>query len=107
MKKNNKMKIKKGDEVVVLVGKDKGKRGKVIVVLPKNNKAIVEGLNLVKKHRRPKRQGEKGEIISLPRPIDVSKLALLCSRCNRQTRVVYRFEDDKKLRICKRCQQLI
>ncbi|HOK20612.1 MAG TPA: 50S ribosomal protein L24 [Candidatus Paceibacterota bacterium] len=107
MKEGKNLKIKKGDEVIILAGKDRGKKGKVIKVLPKRGAVVVEGLNLVKKHRHPKRQGEKGEIISVPRPIDVSKVAIWCSTCGRQTRVGYRFDGDKKLRICKRCQQLI
>jgi len=93
--------------VIILTGKDRGKKGKIIKVLPKKNKVIVEGLNLVKKHRRPTRQGEKGEIISVPRPIDASNVAIWCSVCGRKTRVGYRLEGDKKLRICKKCQQLI
>lgn len=102
-----KLKFKKGDEVIMLVGKDRGKKGKIIKVLPGDNKIVVEGLNLIKKHLRPKRQGEKGEIVSLPRPVNVSNVALWCSSCGKGVRVGYRFEGDKKIRICKKCQQLI
>jgi large subunit ribosomal protein L24 len=106
-KEKNNLKIKKGDEVIILIGKDRGKKGKVIKVLPKENKVVVEGLNLVKKHNRPKKQGEKGETISVPRPINISNVSLFCSSCGKKTRVGYRLEGDKKLRICKKCQQLI
>ncbi|MGB9848093.1 MAG: 50S ribosomal protein L24 [Minisyncoccia bacterium] len=101
------LKFKKGDEVIMLTGKDRGKRGKIIKVLPDKNKVVVEGLNLIKKHLRPKRQGEKGEIINLPRPVDASNVALWCSTCGKGVRAGYRFEGDKKIRICKKCQQLI
>ncbi|MCX8016022.1 MAG: 50S ribosomal protein L24 [Patescibacteria group bacterium] len=102
-----KLKFKKGDEVIMLIGKDRGKKGKIIKVLPHANKVVVEGLNLIKKHLRPKRQGEKGEIVSLPRPVNASNVALWCSSCGKGVRVGYRFEGDKKIRICKKCQQLI
>jgi len=107
MKENNEIKIKKGDEVIMLKGKDRGKRGKVIKVLPKEGKVVVEGLNLVKKHLRPKRQGEKGEIIAVPRAVYACNVALWCPTCGKGVRVGYRIEGDKKLRICKKCQQLI
>jgi len=107
MKENIKIKVKKGDEVIVLKGKDRGKKGKVIKVLPKEGRVVVEGLNLVKKHLRPKRQGEKGEIIAVPRAINVSNVALWCPTCGKGVRVGYRIEGDKKIRICKKCQQLI
>ena len=106
-KNSKELKYKKGDEVIILIGKDRGKKGKIIKVIPKNNQVIVEGLNLVKKHLRPKRQGEKGEMVSLPRAIDASSIALWCSSCGRGVRVGYRLEGDKKIRICKKCQQLI
>ena len=100
-----KTKIKKGDEVVMLSGKDKGKRGKVLRIVGKEGKVIIEGINLVKKHQRPKRQGEKGEIIVLPRAVDISNVALYCASCGRKTRVGYRFSGEEKLRICQKCQR--
>ncbi|MCP6720385.1 MAG: 50S ribosomal protein L24 [Patescibacteria group bacterium] len=101
------MKIHKGDTVKVLAGKDKSKTGKVIKVNPNNSRVTVEGVNLYKKHVRPKRQGEKGEIVQVVRPINSSNLMLVCSSCNRATRVGYRLENDKKVRYCKKCKSLL
>ncbi|MCS7184130.1 MAG: 50S ribosomal protein L24 [Patescibacteria group bacterium] len=100
------MKIKKGDTVLIIKGKDKGKSGKVIKALPKENKVIVEGLNLVKKHLRPKRRGERGQIVSIPHPLWVSKVKLICPKCKKPTRIGYQIENEKKLRKCKKCQSL-
>ena len=109
MRKNQKpsYKIKKGDLVVMLAGKDRGKKGKVLKVIPKEGKIIVEGLNLVKKHQRPKRMGEKGEIVLVPRAVDISNVALFCSTCGRKTRAGYQFSGEEKIRICKKCRQPI
>lgn len=101
------MKIKKGDTVKLLAGKDRGKTGRVIKVDYKTQKLIVEGLNLYKKHLRPKRQGEKGEVVQINRPIDVSNLILVCSNCKQPTRVGFRFEENNKFRYCKKCQSRI
>ena len=81
------MKIKKGDTVHILSGKDRNKRGKVLSVYAKTGTALVEGVNLFKKHRKPRRQGEKGEIIVVPRPLRLSKLMLVCPKCGKPTRV--------------------
>jgi large subunit ribosomal protein L24 len=97
------MKIKKGDNVLIIKGKDRGKTGKVIEVLPKENKVVVEGLNLYKKHQRPKKEGEKGEIVMVPRPMSVSNVMIICKSCNRPTRVGYLISAHTKERICKRC----
>lgn len=102
-----KLKIKKGDLVKALSGKDKGKQGRVIRVIPSKRQAVVEGLFLVKKIRRPRRAGEKGEIVELPRPVPVSKLMLVCPACGKPTRVGYVFEGEKKYRQCKKCQAKI
>jgi len=105
--KQKKFKIKKGDEVMMICGKDKGKRGKVLRVISKKGKIVVEGLNLAKKHRRPTRQGEKGEVILLPQAVDISNVALYCSHCGRAVKVGYRFSGDEKIRVCKKCQEPI
>ncbi|GIW66425.1 MAG: 50S ribosomal protein L24 [Candidatus Parcubacteria bacterium] len=97
------MKIKKGDKVLIIKGKDRGKSGQVIKSLPRENKIIVEGLNLVKKHLRPKRSGEKGQIITIPHPIYVSKVKLICPVCKNPTRVGYEIKNNKKFRKCKKC----
>ena len=101
------MKIKKGDTVKLLAGKDRGKTSRVIKVDLKAQKLTVEGLNLYKKHMRPKRQGEKGEVVQINRPIDVSNLMLVCPNCKQPTRVGFRFEKDNKFRYCKKCQSRI
>ncbi len=101
------MKIKKGDLVKILTGKDKGKTGKVIKAYPKEKKVTVEGLNLYKKHIRPRRQGEKGEIVLIARPIDVSNVALVCPHCHQAIRVGYTFQNGEKKRYCRKCGQVI
>lgn len=99
------MKIKKGDTVLVISGKDRLKTGKVLNVFPKKEKIIVEGLNLRKKHVRPKRSGEKGQIVQIPVPFNVSNVKLICVKCGKATRVSYKTEGDKKYRVCKKCGQ--
>lgn len=68
------MKLKKGDNIIIITGKDKGKKGKIVRALPKKNKVVVEGLNMIKKHQRPRKSGEQGQIISMAMPIDVSNV---------------------------------
>ncbi len=97
------MKIKKGDLVQMLTGKDRGKRGRVLGVYPKENRVIVEGLNIVKKHRRPRRVGEKGQMVEIPRAVDASNVALVCSKCGERARLGYSIAEGKKYRICKKC----
>jgi large subunit ribosomal protein L24 len=95
--------IKKGDVVKVLAGKDRGKTGKVLRVDKELGKASVEGVNVFKKHSRPKRQGEKGEIVMVTRPMQLSNLMVLCATCGKPTRVGTRIEKNAKSRICKQC----
>lgn len=99
------MKIKKSDIVLIISGKDKGKKGKVLKVLPKEEKIIVEGINLRKKHIRPKRSGEKGQVIEVPSPLHVSNVKLICPKCGKAVRIGYRITNKKKFRICKKCGQ--
>ncbi len=102
------MKILKGDTISVLSGKDAGKRGKVLRADSKAGTVVVEGLNLLKKHSKPKKQGEKGQIIALPAPLNVSKVMLLCPSCKKATRVGYRVEKEGvKSRFCKKCNTTI
>jgi large subunit ribosomal protein L24 len=101
------MKIKKGDQILIIKGKDRGRVGKVIKALPKENRVVIEGLNLVKKHIKPRREGEKGKIIEIPRPISVSNVKLICPHCSKPTRIGYKFEGQEKYRYCKKCQKLI
>ena len=98
------MKIKRGDNVIMLGGKDRGKTGKITHVFVDGNKVVVEGLNLVKKHLRARKQGQKGQIVSKERAVNVSAVALVCKSCGKQTRVGFKIENDNKIRICKKCK---
>ncbi len=98
------MYIKKGDKVKILAGVDKGKSGKVISVSPDRNRILVEGIQMVKKHQRPKKQGEKGEIISIPRSLHASNALLVCSNCGKASRIGKKLEGDKMARYCKKCK---
>ncbi|MCM8824343.1 MAG: 50S ribosomal protein L24 [Candidatus Omnitrophica bacterium] len=96
--------IRKGDKVYVLTGKDKGKTGKVLRVLTSKNRAIVEGINLVKKHVRRRSESEPGGIKDIPASIHISNLNLFCAHCNRGVRWGIKILEDKsKIRICKKC----
>ncbi|OGZ33822.1 MAG: 50S ribosomal protein L24 [Candidatus Portnoybacteria bacterium RIFCSPLOWO2_12_FULL_39_9] len=101
------MKIRKNDIVLIITGKDRGKKAKVLESFPKERKIAVEGVNIAKKHRRPRREGEKGQIIEIPKPIDISNVKLVCPKCNQATRVGYRLTENNKYRICKKCGQEI
>src|SRR3989338_3517119 len=98
------MKIKKGDNVLVIAGKDKGSVAKILRSLPKEGKVLVEGVNIKQKHIKPKKQGEKGQVVKVPAPLDVSDVKFLCPKCSKATRLGYKIDGDKKTRICKKCQ---
>lgn len=98
------MRVKKGDTVVVLSGKDRGKQGKILGTVPKEEKVVVEGLNMVTCHVKPRRQGETGGIVTREAALNVSKVQVVCPKCGKPTRVGYRFDSDgKKSRVCKHC----
>lgn len=97
------LKIKKGDMVQVMSGKDRGKQARVIRTIPQNRTIVLEGLFLTKKHIRPKRQGEKGQMVDVARPIHASKVMLVCSQCAKPVRVGYTGEGKTKVRVCKKC----
>jgi large subunit ribosomal protein L24 len=104
------MNIKNGDTVLIISGKDKNKSGKIVEVFPKENKVMVENLNLVKKHVRPKKSGEKGQRVEVSRAVDASSVKLICTKCKKPTRVGYRAVSqghEKKVRTCKKCGQEI
>lgn len=105
------MKIKKGDKVKIITGKDSGKKGKVLQALNPKNSLVVEGLNLVIKHTRPRKQGEKGQRIQFPSPMDVSNVMFICPKCNKETRIGHKFlvgeKKKKKVRICKKCSEVV
>lgn len=108
------MKIKQNDKVQIIAGKDKGKEGKVLQIFPKDSRASVEGLNLLIKHLRPRKDGEKGQRIEFPAPLNISNLLLVCPKCGKTTRVGYSVSEaagdqtkKKKVRVCKKCKQVI
>ena len=101
------MKIKKGDTVQVLAGNDKGKTGEVLEVMPKDAKIVVKGVNVRKKHIKPRKQGEEGGIIPVECAIDSSKVNVVCPKCGKSTRIEYKIEENKKVRICKKCGAII
>ena len=99
-----KVHVKTGDTVVVLSGKERGKRGKIIAVSPKEGKVIIEGVNMVSKHVKPKKMGEAGGIIKAEGAMYASKVQLICPSCDKATRIAHKIsEDGKKQRICKKC----
>ena len=99
----NKMSIKKNDTVVVITGKDKGQRGKVISVIPKEGKVVVEGINMVSRHTRPRRQQDEGGILQKEAPLYACKVMRVCPKCDKPTRPASKITDGKKVRICKKC----
>lgn len=102
------LKIRKGDTVCVISGKDKGKTGKVMHTLPRTHQALVEGVNRAKKHVRPTKENPKGGVIDLEMPIDISNLQIYCKKCSKPARVGVKIEKDAaKLRFCKKCQEII
>ena len=101
------MKIKKGDNVQVLSGNDKGKTGEVLETIPKEDKVIVKGVNIRKKHVKPKKQGQEGGIIAIECALKASKVSVVCSKCNKPTRIGYEIEEDGKVRVCKKCKTKI
>ncbi len=99
------MKIHKNDDVVVLQGKDRGKRGRVAFAFPAEGKVIVDGINTAKRHTKPQSATQPGGIITKDMPIEVSNLAIVCPSCSKGVRVGYRFEPDgSKVRICRSCE---
>jgi large subunit ribosomal protein L24 len=103
-----KMHVKKDDMVMVIAGKEKGKTGKVIRVLPGKGRVVVESLNVVKRHTRPNRVNTQGGIVEKEAPLDASNVALVCSACNKPTRTGVRvLEDGTKTRFCKKCNETL
>lgn len=99
-----KLHVKKGDSVVVISGKDKGKKGKVLVALPKDGKVIVEGINMSTKHKKPSKSVQQGGIIHQESPVFSSKVMIWCNKCNKGVRVGHKLLDDKtKVRYCRDC----
>jgi large subunit ribosomal protein L24 len=102
------MKIRKDDTVVITTGKDSGKKGKVRHAWPDKGRVIVDGANMIKRHSRARRAARQAGIIELEAPIHVSNVMLVCSKCNKPTRVGFQFlADGKRVRVCKSCQEVI
>lgn len=103
------IKIKVNDKVQIVAGKDKGKTGKVIQVLPDMKKIVVEGINVMYKHVRSQKQGEKGQRIQFNGPVDISNIMIICPKCNQPSRVGIKLGDSRKAkaRICKKCKEVI
>lgn len=101
------MKLIKNDEVIVLKGKDKGKRGKIERVYTKENKVLIPGVNLYKKHYKSRMQNKPSEIIEITKPFPVGNVALICPNCKKQTRIGYKMDNKEKVRICKKCNKKV
>lgn len=101
------MKIKKGDQIIVTVGKDKGRKGKVSAVLPQTHEVLVAGINMYKRHEKKRDEKRPGGIIEYTRPIGAGKIALVCPKCGKPTRVGYLVTKGEKERICRKCKQKI
>lgn len=101
------MKIRKGDEVIITIGKDNGKKGKVEKVLFKKNAVILPGLNIYKRHMKKRDEKNPGGIIEFSRPVPIGNVSILCPKCGKQTRVGYKVTDKNKVRICRKCNATI
>jgi len=101
-------KLKKGDSVKILIGKDKGREGKIEMIFPKKDTVLIPGVNIYKKHvKKEAARDNKGGIYEIPRPIAISKVALVCPKCKKTTRVGWQIVKNKKERVCKKCKKLI
>lgn len=101
------MKLRRGDKVKVVSGKDKGRTGKIEKVFPKKNKVLVAGVNVYKRHLKPRGEKKPGGIVDIVKPLAVANVALICSKCGQITRVGYQLTQTEKIRICKKCQKPI
>lgn len=101
------MKLKKGDQVKIVTGKDAGKSGKIEKVFSKEGKVIVSGLNQYKRHMKGRLPGQKSEIITITKPLSIANIALICPKCKKQTRVGFKSLKDEKIKICKKCNEEI
>lgn len=101
------MKLRKGDTVMIMRGKDRGKRGKVLRVFPLQERVVVEGVNMRKKHIRKKREGEKGQTVQIPSSLHGSNVHLVCPKCGTPTKIRMSKEGEAKVRVCKKCEGII
>ncbi len=101
-------KIRKNDEVMVILGRDRGKKGKVLNSIPGEDRLVVEGINMIKRHMKPSKQMRQAGIIEKEAPVNVSDVMLVCKKCNRPTRVGFHYmEGGSKVRVCKKCHEVI
>lgn len=101
------MKLKKGDTVLVIIGKDKGRKGKIEKIFPKTREVVVNGVNISKRHTKKRDEKNPGGIIEITKPLAVSKVALICPKCTKQTRIGYFVAKGEKVRVCRKCEQKI
>ncbi len=102
------MKLKKGDKVKIIAGKDKGKTGTITRVVPLTGRLVVEGINVLTRHRKPRREGEKGTKVKFPAPLQSSNVMLVCPKCGKDARIGFgKKEDGGKIRQCKKCKGAI
>ena len=101
------MKLKRNDEITILRGKDKGKKGKIEKIFPKTDMVLIPGVNLYKRHHKSRVQNRKSEIIEITKPLSVSNVALVCPNCHKRTRIGYKYENKEKVRICRKCKKKI
>lgn len=99
------MKLKKGDKIKIAVGKDKGRESVIEAVYPAQKKVLAAGVNLYKKHQKPKSEKDRGGVIEITKPLSVANVVLICSKCHQTTRVGFKIIEDKKTRICRKCQE--
>ncbi len=102
-----KIRIKKGDTVKIIAGKDKGKSGKVVRALPKQRRVAIEGINVYKKHVRPRTANEKGQVVEVARPLHISNVQLICPSCKQATRIRHKTDGKTKTRTCKKCNATV
>ncbi len=97
------MTIKKGDNIIVLSGKDKGKQATVVDIMRDKDRVLIEGVNVFKKHQRPRQEGKKGQVVERAMPLHLSNVAVYCSKCKKGARLAVKMDGDKKLRVCRTC----
>ena len=102
-----KFKIKKNDNVEVLAGKDKGKRGSVVRIIPKSDRVIVSGVNIVKKAMKRRSQQDQGGIVEVEAPLHISNVGIVCKKCGRPVKIGYKSDGDKKVRVCRKCGETL
>lgn len=101
------MKLKRNDEVIIVKGKDKGKKGKIEKIFTKSNLVLIPGVNLYKRHYKSRVQNRKSEIIEVTKPLPSSNVSFICPNCHKKTRIGYKFENKEKIRICRKCKKTI